>query len=187
VTFSVVPFVVDLLFFSDRVGPPPQKGTSSHRWRTAISSLLMISIGVGGLSSIDWYHFYDAQSGASFNLRTPEYVALERVSSHVTNHKLVLTNLCVSPLIYKDVTGARVAYYSEGLAWPSRVTAIKKIINPTPSVITPPELKEAGIGWLVTSNTCHDNWRKEFPQLPTRVAQRHFGSSSQFVASLWKF
>jgi hypothetical protein len=148
----------------------------------------MVSIGVGGLSTSDWYHFYYAQSGASFNLRSPEYVALARLSSRVTNHELVLTNLCVSPAIYKDVTGARVAYYSEGLAWPSRVTAIHNIINPQSlRVITPVELKKAGIGWLVTSNTCKDDWKNEFPQLPTRVAQLHFGSSSRFVATLWRF
>jgi hypothetical protein len=188
IAFTAAPIVVDLLLFRDPVPLSSEKVNSTDRWRTAISSLLMVSIGIAGISTSDWYHFYYAQSGATFSLSSPEYVALSRLSPDVTNHELVLTNLCINPAIYKDVTGERVAYYSVGLAGPSRVNAINKIINPkTPSVFTPSELKEAGIGWLVASNTCKNDWKKNFPQLPALVARRHFGISSQFVATLWKF
>jgi hypothetical protein len=187
VLFTVAPIVVDLVLFESRASQRSIGDASSHRWHTVISSLLMVSIGVGGLSSGDWYHFYFVQSGATFNLRTPEYVALSRVSSNVTNHELVLTNQCVDPSTFKDVSGARVAFYSNGLAWPSQVNAINKILHPKPlSVFTQKELKNAGIGWLVTSNTCKDDWKKQFELPPTRVAQRRFGSSSQFVATLWR-
>lgn len=188
--FTIVPIAVDvaLTYFSPRVARSERPGRS---WRIVIASLTVITIGVGAVSSIDWFRFYKSQEGQTTSLSTPIDQAMKVVTSRLTNHELVMTDPCIDPEIFKVVTGAPVDYYSLGFAWPSRIKQINVVATEIPpvtwtGVLKPSELRAAGIGWMVTDRSCKIDWAKQFSKLLTRTAASRYGPSPSDVITLWR-
>lgn len=181
---TVVPLLVDSVVF--RASRSRWRHGASGRWRVALATLLMASIGVGELSAIDWYHFYLSAENQSFTFTTSEDTAMLRVSSQVSNHELVLTDRCVNPEFLKAVTGDRVAFFSLGLAWPTQYDAISDAVSSVQSYSTTlTVVRQAGIGWLVTTAACHDHWTKSFSESLVPIATSRFGRASRGALTLW--
>jgi hypothetical protein len=184
--FSIIPIVLDvgLMYLS----PSRRRGEGASRpWRAVIASLLVLSVSVALVSSIDWYRFYRSQENQTMSLSTPPDRSMEIVAKQLDNEQLVMTDPCVDPEVFKAVTGARVDYYSPGLAWPARYKQINRVTESALSgVLRAAWLRAAGIGWLVTDAACPVNWAKEFSRLLTRTATSRYGSRPDQVITLWR-
>ena len=184
--FTIVPLVVDvaLAYLPSRVA---RRDGVSPRWRVIVASLLVVTIGVAAASSIDWYRFYRSQENQTISLSTPADLALKAVVSRVDDRELVMPDPCVNPELLKAVTGARVVFYSLGLAWPARVTQINEVTDSIASGgLTHSELWAAGIGWMVTAGACPYDWARQYSGLFTQAATSRYGPSPADSITLWR-
>jgi hypothetical protein len=135
-------------------------------WRVAVASLCGIAIAVCAVSSIDWYQFYRSQEGQTISFIAPVDHSMRSVAAHITDKKLVIVDSCLGVDIFKGVTGARVAAYNPGLAWPARHLQISAAwVGIANEHLTAAELDDADIGWMVTERGCSDHWDTEFASL----------------------
>ncbi len=186
--FTIVPFFVDVARSYWPISQDKSENLLTKLCRVAVPAVLSISIVVAATSSFDWFEFYRASEGQSLSLTTPMDRALSEVSSHLTNHGLVMTDTCINPEYYKVVSGAPVDFYSAGLAWPARKISIDKANAAMASgKVTSTDLRNAGIGWLVTISHCSDQWPIKYSTLLVPVARTRFGSGPEDVVVLWRF
>ena len=157
------------------------------RGGVVITPLLIITIGVGGVSSIDWFRFYKSLQGQTISLPKAKDHAMRVVASRLTNHQLVMADPCIDARIFKVVTGVPVAYYNVGLAWPARYKQFNVVLTTLASgVLKLSELRAAGIGSMVTDGSCKAGWAKHFSKLLTRTAASRSGPSPSDVIRLWR-
>lgn len=72
---------------------------------------------------------------------------------------LLASGPCVDPLHLKIASRERVAFYSEGLAWPSRREELDQVIaDRREGVLNPEAMRRAGVTFLVTDSTCSNAW-----------------------------
>jgi hypothetical protein len=184
--FTILPIAIDvaLVYLSPRRS---QVERPARAWQAVIALLTILTVGVGAASSVDWYRFYKSQEGQTMSLSMPVDSAMKLVASRLTGDELVVTDPCVNSELFKVVTGARVDYYSLGLAWPARRTQIDAVTAALEAgVLKLSELKAAGIGWMVTEGACATNWPTHFSGLLTRKATGRYGSSPSDVVTLWR-
>ncbi|MCU1492514.1 MAG: putative integral rane protein [Acidimicrobiaceae bacterium] len=184
--FTVIPIALDVALNyltprATRVARP------SRSWRVVVGIFAIATLSVGGVSSIDWFRFYKSQEDQTLSLYTPVDNAMVAVASAVTNRDLILTDPCTDGATFKAVTGARVAMFSPGLAWPARLAQISAVQTSLANgKLTSAELGAAHIGWLVTQTACATDWAKEDSTLLTKVTVSRYGPSSQDVLTLWR-
>ena len=76
------------------------------------------------------------------------------------NNGLVLSSTCLDPQILKLITGAPVAFFNRGLAWPENRVALDTFLDPQrPRAISVEELNAAGITYVLTDAGCADEWQ----------------------------
>ena len=76
------------------------------------------------------------------------------------NNGLVLSSTCLDPQILKLITGAPVAFFNRGLAWPENRVALDTFLDPQrPRAISVEELDAAGITHVLTDAGCTDEWQ----------------------------
>jgi len=162
--------------------------TEPYRWTIGVIALFVAAVGLVGASSVDWFRFYRSQQGETLSLATPESHAMQSTAARISNDKLVWVDPCVKPAIFKAVTGARVAYYNLGLAWPAHLEEILAVGNSLSiRTIAPREVAAAQIGWLVTSGACAPNWATGLRPILIHVATERYGSPPGDEVALWKF
>lgn len=72
---------------------------------------------------------------------------------------LLTSDPCVDPLHLKIVSRERVAFYSEGLAWPTSRDVLDPVIdNRSQGILDPAAMRRAGVTYLVTDSTCPSAW-----------------------------
>lgn len=187
VAFTIIPVFVDVV-----ITCAARRATSTPavplRWRVVVGPLAVVAVAVAAWSSVDWYRFYRAQEGQTISLATAEDLAMKRVASAVSTRQLIVTDPCISPEIFKDVTAKPVDYYSAGLAWPARVSEINAANNAlNQGTASARQLAAAGIGWLVADHSCQVNWPKKYAALVKSVASSRFGPARNDVITLWRF
>jgi hypothetical protein len=118
----------------------------------------------------------------------PQQTAEVDASEKIDNRQLVFTDLCLSPWIFKAVTGARVGFYSLGLAWPTRYKQISAVwADAQTGKLTAVELSTAGIGWMVTDANCNEMWGKLYGPYFVKVGSFSYDdSTSPDAIQLWK-
>ncbi|MCU1490073.1 MAG: hypothetical protein JWM85_1478 [Acidimicrobiaceae bacterium] len=185
--FTIVPIALDvaLAYLSVRVLRSPDRPT--RPWIAVFGGLAVITLCVGGISSIDWFRFYKSQEDQTLSLYTPTDNAMRAVTAKITDHRLVLADPCVIGWTLKAVTGVRVETFSPGLAWPSRlpqITAVNTAL--VQNQMHPAQLRAANVGWLVTDGSCTANWAKRFAPMLRLKARSSYGPSSSDAISLWQ-
>ncbi|MCU1492515.1 MAG: putative integral rane protein [Acidimicrobiaceae bacterium] len=194
IAFSIVPIALDVILTYLGRGARPDRC-----WRLAVASLASATLVVGAWSGVDWYRFYKSQEDQTISLATAPDQAMKQVMAAATNRDLVLTDPCTDGQIFKAVTGAPVATFSPGLAWPARVKQITRLEKTlvtagtlTPAQLrpvdrlTPAELRAAQVGWIVTDGTCAADWPEVYSKILTKAAVAHYGPSPLEVISLWR-
>ena len=72
---------------------------------------------------------------------------------------LVLSSACLDPQVLRLTTGAPVAYFNRGLAWPEKKQELDRILDPARVAVSDPaQLAGAGITYVITDSNCEDEW-----------------------------
>ena len=96
---------------------------------------------------------------------------------------IVLASACSDPQQVRLATGARVAFFNRGLAWPQRKDAFDRLLDPgRVAVSDPTQLAAAGVQHVVTDSACEGEWAYEDSRiLPERI-EPHPGGT----LTLWR-
>ena len=116
---------------------------------------LALAVGWAGLASADLPLWRESVSAWGYvRLYTPRYVAAADLADG-TEGGLVVTELCIDPLIFKVNWGGPVADFHPGLAWPARVDAIGAVASARLNgIVDLVAASEADVRWLITSTAC---------------------------------
>jgi len=72
---------------------------------------------------------------------------------------IVLTSACSDPQQVRLATGAPVAFFNRGLAWPQRKDSFDRLLDADPATIgEPQDLAAAGVQYVVTDSACQQEW-----------------------------
>jgi hypothetical protein len=72
---------------------------------------------------------------------------------------LIMPSACVEPQVLKVMTGARIAHYNRGLAWPVNVKELFRFQDKeNRAAEDPDQLKSAGVSWVLTDSSCASEW-----------------------------
>lgn len=186
--FTIVPMAiaVGLSYLSRR---EPRATRASRRLLAVAATLATVAVLIAGVSSVDWFRFYRAETGQTIALSTPYNRALQAAAAPATGHNLIMAGPCINQEILKAVSGARVDYYNHGLAWPARMNQIN-LVRATAvwkQLLVPSELHAANIGWLMTDGSCSANWAKRYSNELERITSSSYGPKPRDVITLWRF
>jgi hypothetical protein len=185
--FTIVPIALEVIVYFLRF---PRRRTAPVQFtgRAIIAMITVVSVTLISISSVDWLRFYRSLENGTFAMTGPQQTAEVEASKKISNRQLVFTDLCLSPWIFKAVTGARVGFYSLGLAWPTRYTAISTVwTDAQAGKLTAEDLSAAGIGWMVTDANCGEMWGKMYGPDFIKIASFSYSISTTADAiQLWK-
>lgn len=121
-----------------------------------MSVALVLWVGAAVTSAQDWLLFNEAARSKGISWwPSPRSEAIASVVSRMPREGIVVTDRCTDLLSVKAITGARVAFYNYGLAWPDNhiaITAVQK--GREFRWLDPRVAREAGVGYLLTDSHC---------------------------------
>ena len=72
---------------------------------------------------------------------------------------LVISSACLDPQILRLTTGAPVAYFNRGLAWPEKKDQFDQLLDPGRVAISDPvQVAAAGVSYVLTDSECEGEW-----------------------------
>jgi hypothetical protein len=91
---------------------------------------------------------------------SPRFKAIESIVDLKTMVPgLVTAEPCVDPRVLRVITGAPVAFYNPGLAWPEKKDKINSILDASNAGVLDVELmRVAGVSYLLTDTSCTTGW-----------------------------
>jgi hypothetical protein len=130
---------------------------SSGRIRL-MTALAAVLVGAS-LWNVGGFREYVSSQG-NIDFDSPRSKAIESVIDLKTMVPgLVTAESCVDPRVLKVITGAPVAFYNLGLAWPEKKAEIDALIDATNSGILDLSLmRAAGVSYLLTDTSCTTGW-----------------------------
>jgi len=91
------------------------------------------------------------------SLETPRYQAVTDVGAQVD--ALLMPQTCLNPSLVKIGTGAPIAYFSKGIAWPENRQPIEEVMAITAANVFEISIaKNAGVQYVITDSGCDDPW-----------------------------
>jgi len=130
---------------------------ASRRWAAAgLAAVLLLA----GASATDWWSFLRfTRDQGLLSYTSSQAMALPAAISAGGPNSLVLPDPCISPFVLKEQTGARIAFYNLGLAWPDRETAMRKLLAARAAgVFDVDAARAAGVTHVLTDSTCTQRW-----------------------------
>ena len=101
------------------------------RWFVIAAAVL--SLGVATLSLTDWWVFYRSDIARSLLVtdspRDDAASELAQQSAAAHPGTLVMVDFCIDPRVLKVTSGAPIAYYHLGMAWPTEYNAMGTIVS----------------------------------------------------------
>lgn len=137
--------------------------TIRRAWRSpqkAVAAVMSLAIalwvGAAAMSAKDWLIFNEAARAKGISWwPSPRSEAITSVVSRMPREGMVVTDRCTDLLSLKAITGARVAFYNYGLAWPDNHIAITAVLRGREfRWLDPRVAREAGVGYLLTDSHC---------------------------------
>ncbi|TPG19588.1 hypothetical protein EAH86_03775 [Pedococcus bigeumensis] len=131
-----------------------------HRPRKALAAVVSVALVLwvvaAGASAKDWLIFNgEAKAKGISWWPSPRSEAIAAVVSHMPPDGMVVSDRCTDLLSLKVITGARVASYNYGLAWPDNHIEITSVLRGREFRYLDPEvLHSAGVGYLLTDSNC---------------------------------
>jgi hypothetical protein len=150
-----------------------------RRPRALVAALTGLSLAIwvftAAVSAKDWLIFNNIarKDGLSW-WPSPRSAAIASVVSDMPPDGIIISDTCTDPLSLKAITGARVAFYNDGLAWPAHHLQFATLqADRLHGNLDSKVAFEAGVHYLLTDSHC---------TMPTH-AQRHVQSvgSSTYV------
>lgn len=159
---------------SPRMAPdPPSKRVRVMTWVGTACAVLAFA-----LSLPDWVvYLNDDRAQGTWAATTSREKAIAAVGKAAVGYPggLVLTDGCVEPTILKATSGAAVAHYHLGLAWPSNRDAIDALTKTRATgQLDFNQLGAANVTWLVTDSNCSYRWDRTLRDHLTKVARRRY-------------
>jgi hypothetical protein len=131
-----------------------------RRPRALLAALTVLSLSIwisaAVLSAKDWLVFNGAARTAGVSWwPSSRSAAIDSVVSRMTPDGIVVSDTCTDPLSLKAITGARVALYNTGLAWPEHRLQISAVQSQRRQgkLDTAVALK-GGVDYLLTDSHC---------------------------------
>lgn len=135
--------------------PGPRRGRSLLLWTTAIV------VALWGLALPDAVHWAtDPAVQDTWDPGTPRSLATATVLDQVRpGDGLVVTAPCLDPRTAKIVSGAPLAYYYLGMAWPEKRDAVQIVMDDRGAgTLDLEHLRAADVRWVLTDTACEESW-----------------------------
>jgi hypothetical protein len=133
---------------------------SWHRPRKALAAVvslaLLLWVVAAGASAKDWLIFNEEAKAKGISWwPSPRSEAIAAVVAHMPPDGMVVADRCTDLLSLKIITGARVATYNYGLAWPDNHLEITSVLRGREfRYLDPKVLHSAGVHYLLTDSNC---------------------------------
>ena len=179
----------------DLAGPeetgPGEAGADSEapRRRLRVGTIVVAAVVavIAVVSATDWIRFYqDDEIHGVFvftDSRSAAHSDLARLADDGSGY-LVGMDTCVDPQIVKLNSGAPVAFYNLGMAWPKERDAVQSFLaDRAEGDVDIDTLRAAGIGWMLTDSGCGDGWEQQFGEDLEAVDRAAYDGGE---ATLWR-
>lgn len=155
--------VIDLAAPGER---SPDRADAARRLRVGTVVVTALVAVTAVVSATDWVRFYqDDEVHGVFvftDSRSAAHSDLARLADDGSGD-LVGMDTCVDPQIVKLNSGAPVAFYNLGMAWPQERDAVQSFLaDRAEGAVDLDTLAAAGIGWMLTDSVCGDGWEEQF-------------------------
>lgn len=96
---------------------------------------------------------------------------------------LVLSSACLDPQQLRLITGAPVAFFNRGLAWPERKNEIDQLLDPGRVAVSDPvQVAAAGVTYVITDSACEGEWSYQ----DARIQPERIEPYSDGTLTLWR-
>jgi hypothetical protein len=130
------------------------------RPRTTVAVLTALAVAIwipaAAVSAKDWLVFNGAARAKGVTWwPSQRSAAVASVVSLMPQDGIVVPDTCTDPLSLKAITGARVAHYNKGLAWPDHHLQLSTLeADLSDGNLNSAAALEAGVGYLLTDSHC---------------------------------
>jgi hypothetical protein len=153
---SVIVFVV----IATLTLPSAVKTAVNSNIRLRVLSALAVVLVAASMWNVGGFRAY-VQSQGNIDFDSPRIRAIEQIIAAQTLNpgSLVSAETCIDPRVLKVATGAPVAFYNLGLAWPENKSQIDALLDATNAGVLDVNLmREAGVNYLLTDTSCPTQW-----------------------------
>lgn len=96
---------------------------------------------------------------------------------------MVLSSACLDPQLLRLITGAPVAYFNRGLAWPEKREEIDQLLDPGRVAASDPgQVAAAGVAFVLTDSACENEWSYQDARVQPERIQPYPGGT----LTLWR-
>jgi hypothetical protein len=156
----------------------PGEARASRRPRAAAVTLIITTAAAGVLWAAalpDWINsLRDGQMQAvwdPYTARENAIAALAREAGASADTGLLTTERCIDNRTAKVNSGAPIANYHLGMAWPRERSAIDAIISARDAeMLDPAAMRESDTRWLLTDSSCDSQWDTRYADILEPVA-----------------
>jgi hypothetical protein len=159
----------------------------SHRGLVGVIAIGIVLVGAS-IWNVGGFRTYVGNQ-QSIDFDEPRVDAItELVAINSTPEDLIIAEPCIDPGVLKVATGARIAFYNLGLAWPENKEALDAVLESSRAgTFDIDQMRSAGITQLITDSSCPTVW---FPGNTMGVAQagsvEYTNESGAQRVDLWK-
>jgi hypothetical protein len=180
--------VIVFVFVAALTLPTASMSRYFDNFSSRVLSTLAIVLVAASFWNVGSFRAYVEAQG-NINLGSPQFQAIaELVQANVAGEGLITAEPCIDPRQLKVVTGAPVAFYNLGLAWPEMRTEIDAVLAAGAAGVLDSQLmREAGISYLLTDSTCGTAWNPSTQVGVSEIAAASYSTGSDSAqVSLWK-
>ncbi|WP_022893608.1 hypothetical protein [Agromyces subbeticus] len=161
-SITVLPVMVDIAR-GIRSGLRQSPQARSFRWWSVGATVLIAALAAG--SSVDYVRFVadSAVHQVEDSLTAQDRAAAELVLATDADRtgELIATDPCIVPMYLKVNSGAPIAFFHMGMAWPERHDPLGDVVVLRNAGEFPvEEARAGGVGWVVTESSC--DWEQRY-------------------------
>jgi hypothetical protein len=155
--------------------------------RVAFVGLGITAAVIWAASLVDVVSFWHYAAGQGvFSMQDARAAAVRELVHE--REGLLMTSACLEPQVLKVMTGARVAHYNRGLAWPPNAKELYAFQDKARRAAEDPELlQRAGVSYALTDSSCLTEW--DFTRDPRMIpvtSKSYVGESGAATLTLWQ-
>jgi len=154
-----IDFVIVFVFIAALTIPTAlNRSILSRRGLVGVIALAVVLVGAS-LWNVGGFRAYVAsQTSIDFDESRVKAIT-ELVAVNSTSEELIVAEPCIDPGTLKVATGARIAFYNLGLAWPDNKEALDAVLESSKAgTFDIDQMRSAGITQLITDSSCPTIW-----------------------------
>ena len=148
----------------------------------AVIALTAAAAVLWSVSLVDTFAFRDyARSEGLIAAEGSKQAALKALVGPESG--MMLFSACLDPQQLRLITGAPVAFFNRGLAWPEKKNEIDQLLDPgRVAVSDPAQVAAAGVTYVITDSTCEGEWSYQ----DARVQPERIEPYTDGTLTLWR-